>query len=163
MLDKRDYFKSFGEFLDYLSGLLVLMIVAIMFINILLRYTTGEGIVWTYEICQMFIILWITFLGSGVAVLNRDHIRVEALDKILPPKICWTVDFVRNLLTIAFLVFFIYSSILMIRISTDYTDLLRAPRKLVYVPLLVGASLMLLFIGYRIIRGDKKLQVGGRA
>lgn len=158
MSDKRDCFKRFGQLLDYLSGLLVLSIVVIMFVNIVLRYVTGEGMVWTYEICQMFIILWITFLGSSVAVLNRDHIRVEALDNILPPKIYWFIDFIRNLLTAGFLVFFIFSSFLMIRTSTDYTDLLRVPRKLVYVPLLVGAVLMFVFVGYRVIRGEKKLQ-----
>ncbi len=54
-------------------------------VNVVARYTLGEGMFWSGEVNRILIIL-ITFAGIGYAARHGRHIRMSAIYDAIPPK-----------------------------------------------------------------------------
>lgn len=57
---------------------MLLTMACIVFANVILRYTTGESLVWGEEISRQLMI-WITFLGAGMVLRFGGHVAVDSL------------------------------------------------------------------------------------
>ena len=66
--------------------LLIVLLAAIscmVFANVVLRYVTGDSIVWAEEVSR-HLMIWITFLGAGLVLRHGGHIAIEDLQDSLP-------------------------------------------------------------------------------
>ncbi len=50
----------------------------IVFVNVVLRYTTGDSIVWAEEVAR-HLMIWVTFLGAGLVLRFGGHVAIDAL------------------------------------------------------------------------------------
>jgi TRAP-type C4-dicarboxylate transport system permease small subunit len=57
----------------------------ITFANVVLRYLTSNSIVWAEEVSR-HLMIWLTFLGSGLVLRAGGHIAVDNLQDWLPAK-----------------------------------------------------------------------------
>jgi TRAP-type C4-dicarboxylate transport system permease small subunit len=69
--------------------LLIAMLLAmscIVFTNVVLRYTTGESLVWGEEIARQLMI-WVTFLGAGLVLRFGGHVAIDNLHAAARPSL----------------------------------------------------------------------------
>jgi TRAP-type C4-dicarboxylate transport system permease small subunit len=62
----------------WLLILLLLAMACIVFANVVLRYTTGDSIVWAEEVARHMMI-WVTFLGAGLVLRFGGHVAIDNL------------------------------------------------------------------------------------
>ena len=70
---------------EILFSLIILSMIVIGLFPVVLRYAGMSGITWTEPMSQ-HMVLWIAFLGAGVAVRERSSISIDALPLILKPR-----------------------------------------------------------------------------
>lgn len=100
--------RWFNENFERLLVSFITAFVAIsLFLQVLSRYVMNFSITWTEEIAT-FGLMWITYFGAAIAVVQRRHIRITILSDLLPPVPKKIVDILCN---VAFLVFIGFISI----------------------------------------------------
>lgn len=70
---------------DNTLAILLGLIVAIMFAQVMFRYTFNNSLSWSEEIAK-FIFIWITFLGAALCFRDRMHLGVDFLIEKIPEK-----------------------------------------------------------------------------
>jgi TRAP-type C4-dicarboxylate transport system permease small subunit len=81
------------KFLGALIAVGLMVMVALVFGNAVLRYLFNSGITVSEELSR-WIFVWITFLGAVVAIRNHAHLGTDFLVGRLPPlgkKICLVI------------------------------------------------------------------------
>jgi TRAP-type C4-dicarboxylate transport system permease small subunit len=58
--------------------LLLLAMACIVFANVVLRYTTGDSLVWAEEVAR-HLMIWGTFLGAGLVLRFGGHVAIDNL------------------------------------------------------------------------------------
>ncbi|MBN2370074.1 MAG: TRAP transporter small permease [Vicinamibacteria bacterium] len=71
--------------LSYVAALLLAMMAGIVFSNVICRYFLNASLYW-YEEVSRFLLLWIVFLGAVIAYIRGDHLGIDVLLIILPPR-----------------------------------------------------------------------------
>lgn len=67
-------------------GVLLLAATALVFVNVVLRYVFNYALSWGDEVIT-YSLLWLVFLGSGVAARQGAHISMEAVLTLLPARL----------------------------------------------------------------------------
>jgi TRAP-type C4-dicarboxylate transport system permease small subunit len=78
MLDRIERILVAGN--RWLLILLLLAMACIVFANVVLRYTTGDSIVWAEEVARHMMI-WVTFLGAGLVLRFGGHVAIDNLHR----------------------------------------------------------------------------------
>lgn len=118
----------------------------LLFVNVTMRYIFVSPISWAEEL-SLYLIVWIVFVGSSIAMRTQTHIGVDLLPLVLPPAGRRILALLVGVLILAFLaVFFYYSGVHTLRIygSGQVTPVMLAPMWLTYLAMPVGAALMFL-------------------
>jgi len=71
--------------LEKLLGLALIAAVAFNFVNVVGRYIFGRTFIAADEV-QIFIMVYIAFLGAAVATWRRLHLRMDVLVQLLPRR-----------------------------------------------------------------------------
>ena len=56
---------------------------AMVFANVVLRYTTDRSLLWVEE-ASRYLMIWLTFLGAGLVLRYGGHIGIDTLQEALP-------------------------------------------------------------------------------
>lgn len=92
--------KRFWDLMDHwimiLCILFLIILTIIIFFQVILRYVFSSPLVWVEEIAR-FLFIWITFLGSYLALRKEMHFQVKILTNYLPK-----ITIASNLLGILF-------------------------------------------------------------
>lgn len=86
---------------DALGAILLAVMVAVAFINVVVRYCTSFSFAWTEELTVNFFV-WIVLLGSARAFRGGEHLGVSLFHAILPPAGKRLCDLLFLLLSIGF-------------------------------------------------------------
>lgn len=95
-----------GEWTSWLA----LVIVALMAVNVLLRYAFSIGSVWAQEL-EWHLLAPLILFGMSYALRHGEHVRVDIVYGRFPNRVKLIVDVVSALLTIAISVLIIWFSI----------------------------------------------------
>lgn len=71
--------------LTALMVLALVVMIALVFVNVVLRYGFNSGISISVELSR-FLFVWVTFLGAVVALLKQQHLGVTTLMLLLPRR-----------------------------------------------------------------------------
>src|SRR5207247_8942829 len=63
-------------------GMLAAM-AAMVFVNVVLRFTTDRSLLWVEETSR-YLMIWLTFLGSGLVLRYGGHVGIDTLQEALP-------------------------------------------------------------------------------
>lgn len=66
-----------------LVGTLMIAMFALVFTNVVTRYGFGFSLSWSEEIAR-FLMIWVTFLGAGLALREGRHVALELVQDRLP-------------------------------------------------------------------------------
>ena len=140
---------------------LLLAMACIIFTNVVLRYTTGDSLIWAEEVARHMMI-WVAFLGAGLALRFGGHVAIDSLHRSVSTR---TAQFLRVIEVLGLSLFFIFMAIA----SSDYvwrtrfqsTAATDIPISFIYAAMPVGFVLMLvhlLFIARQYIADGSYVQ-----
>jgi TRAP-type C4-dicarboxylate transport system permease small subunit len=75
----------------------------LVFANVITRYLLNYSIIWVEEITQ-YEMIWVTYLGAGLALREGRHVAVDTLQDLLPHSLRRLARFVVWLAVFGFLV-----------------------------------------------------------
>jgi len=136
----------------------------LLFVNVVLRYWFLSPISWAEEL-TLYIMVWIVFVGSSVAIRTRGHIAIDLLPLALSPAGRHRLAVLIALITLVFLaVFFYYSGqhTLRVRSIDQVTPVMQAPMWLAYLAMPAGSALMAVRTGQLLWRLVRARRADGR-
>ena len=77
------FFDALSFWIERVLALAFAAAVILSFINVIGRYGFGVGVMWADEI-QIYIMIWMAFLGAVVVTWRKMHLRMDLLFKMLP-------------------------------------------------------------------------------
>jgi TRAP-type C4-dicarboxylate transport system permease small subunit len=115
---------------------------AMVFGNVALRLTTDRSLLWAEELSR-YLMIWLTFLGSGLVLRYGGHVGIDTLQEALPRH----AAAIRTVIFIVLLGFFL----LMVGVGARYaafawyqtTPVLQIPIGAVYLAMPAGFALMI--------------------
>jgi C4-dicarboxylate transporter, DctQ subunit len=140
-----------GAALAFSSGLL--------FVNVILRYVFLAPIAGVEEV-SLYLLVWIVFVGSSVAMRTRGHVAIDLVPRTLPTVQRRRLALLVSALVLIFLAVFFYYSLahtLSVKASGQLTPITQAPMWITYLAMPVGSALMFLRTSqflWGIIHGD---------
>ncbi|WP_027014181.1 TRAP transporter small permease [Comamonas composti] len=130
----------------WLLIVLLLAMACIVFANVVLRYTTGDSIIWAEEVARHMMI-WVTFLGAGLVLRFGGHVAIDNLHRAVGTK---SARVIRALVMASLAVFFIVMTVASSQYvyatrfqTTAATDI---PISYIYGAMPVGFVLMLMHL-----------------
>lgn len=162
MVTPGDIWAFINKSLEKICTAFVIGIELIVFFNVFFRYVLNNPLSWGEELVSI-LIFWITFLGAGLAVLQRKHMKMSLLELFLPESILKIIEHIISLLSMGFLALLFHSGLKMIDLMGHRpTELLRWPFFTVFAAIPIGASIMfineILVIKRRITDPDYKVK-----
>ena len=82
---------------DWVLYLSMIIMVIVTFANVIGRYVFNHSIAAADEIARMAFV-WLTYIGSIVAMKEGTHIRVDIVVSLVPPAVRKVFDIISNLL-----------------------------------------------------------------
>lgn len=127
---------------------LLLAMASIIFANVVLRYTTGDSIIWAEEVARHMMI-WVAFLGAGLALRFGGHVAIDNLHRAVSTRMA---RMLRSVVVLGLALFFIFMTVA----SSDYvwrtrfqsTAATDIPISFVYAAMPVGFVLMLVHLAF---------------
>ena len=98
------FFRLLSRLIESLVVLIAGIIVAIVTAEVTLRYLFSHSLIFTEELSR-YLMVWIVFLGSALAIRDGSHIHIQILVKRLSARMQQIVKLAAYALIIAFLVF----------------------------------------------------------
>ncbi|WP_284335857.1 TRAP transporter small permease [Comamonas sp. NoAH] len=144
MLDRFERGLVFAN--RWLLIVLLLAMAIIIFCNVVLRYSTGDSIIWAEEVARHMMI-WVAFLGAGLALRFGGHVAIDNLHRAVSTR---TARVLRTLVVVGLSLFFIFMTVA----SSDYvwrtrfqsTAATDIPISFIYAAMPVGFVLMLVHL-----------------
>ena len=130
----------------WLLIVLLLAMAIIIFSNVVLRYSTGDSIIWAEEVARHMMI-WVAFLGAGLALRFGGHVAIDNLHRAVSTR---TARVLRSVVVLGLSLFFIFmavaSSDYMWRTRFQSTAATDIPISFIYAAMPVGFVLMLIHL-----------------
>lgn len=142
-----------NQFESYIAAFLFIFICVLMFLQVISRYVFKHAFTWAEELSTLAFVPMI-YCGFASAVTNRKHITVEAVQFFVPFKVRKALKIISEFV---FLFFCIYMQAPLYRVvdnlGNSVTDLLRIPKKYIYIEI----PILLLLVAIRIIQNIIRL------
>ncbi len=121
-----------------MAAAMVVLVIA----NVFCRYVLNFSLVWAEEISQ-YLMVWVAFLGAGLALRQGRHVAVEMLQERLPAA---GRRAVRSALFIALLVFLVVLTVLGVQFAWFARDMetpvLNVSMAIPYAAVPIGSALL---------------------
>ena len=146
--DRRAVRSAYLRFCDALaaaSRVVVMILMAAMTVDCLLgvffRYVVQDALTWTEETAR-YLMIWMGFLATGLALREGGHIALEVVLARVPPGLQRVMLTLVHLLSLAFLVAVIGAGwLLLLRVSGQRTPVLGISMMWPYLAIPVGCLL----------------------
>ncbi|HKO67962.1 MAG TPA: TRAP transporter small permease [Burkholderiaceae bacterium] len=139
------------RFVQVNRALLIVLLAAMVvvtFVNVVMRYAGESSFLWGEEVGR-HLMIWLAFVGGGLALRNGAHIGVDSLERSLPTR---AATVVRAAITLILLVLF--TALLFEGIDYAWRTRFQASAALqismawVYAGMPIGCLLMLIHLGF---------------
>lgn len=138
---------------EYILAVLFAAMVVITAVNVFTRYCLAYTFSWAEQVTRILFV-WITMVGVSLAGLQGKHLKVTALNMVLPKKTGKIVLFIGNIISAIFgviIAYYIFSLILnMLEYAQTFSAVPWLPVWVMYIP---GVIFMLGFV-IRLFQGE---------
>jgi TRAP-type C4-dicarboxylate transport system permease small subunit len=142
--------RFLNKFEEIYSGLLMIAVAVIAFVQVVVRYVLKIPAPWTEEL-DRYLMVWLVFIAGAIAVRKKAHLRIELLEELFRSEIAS-----RILNIIVSVLILIFSAVLLI-ISLQFlrdqlmmgqlSPSMQISMAWVYAALSVGALLFFIHTG----------------
>ena len=124
----------------------------IVFANVVMRYTTGDSLVWAEEVAR-HLMIWCTFVGAGLTFRYGGHVAIDTLQQRSPERVAQALRLLVAAVIAVFCICMAYNSL-------DYLAIMRfqttpatgIPFSYVYAAIPAGLLLVLAHLGFALRR-----------
>ncbi len=143
-----NHMKSFNlvmcSFFRSLCQLLLLLMTFIVLAQVFFRYGLGDALTWSEE-ASRFLMVWLTFLASPVAYLEKSHIALDLISEKWGTTIKRLINITIHLLSLVLIILVLWkSSAMVVRGLTISAASLPIPMAVAYAAIPFGFFAMLL-------------------
>jgi TRAP-type C4-dicarboxylate transport system permease small subunit len=118
----------------------------LVFMNVISRYIFNHSIIWAEEASQ-YLMVWVAFLGAGLALRQGRHVAIEILQDRLPSTVRRMTRHLVALLLIVFMGILIVLGFQFAYFAWDQeTPVLNIPLGIPYLAVPIGALLLLIHL-----------------
>lgn len=122
--------------------LAVAVMTGLVLVQVILRYVFRAPLVWTEE-ASIFLMIWMAFVGTGVAARRGSHIAMTLLVEHLPTRLSRALIFFSQLAVLAFLLLVVWQGWLLAKSAEGVrSPALGMPMKWPYLTIPLGACFM---------------------
>ena len=144
----RTAYSRFLDILDkicyYLIAVMMIVMVVVMVYQVVLRYVFDRSNLWSEEVAR-YLCVYVTFLGSFIAIRRNSHLKVDFFVELMSPKVRKILRLVTSVAITLFLVYMAGKGIEMVRGGfRNITAGLNIPMAYIYIAIPVGCILMIL-------------------
>lgn len=118
----------------------------LVFINVILR-SFGFGITWAEEATR-YIIVWLSFIGGSLCAKHGEHVGIDLLTQVTPPKVTKIIVASAQLISSGFMFVLVYYGWLMAKSTMETGQIstgVMMPMWIIYMGIPIGC----LFMGLR--------------
>lgn len=125
-------------------GIVMLLMTAFVFIQVICRYIFNFTLPWTEELAR-YLMIWAVFLGAAVSLRQSNLIALEILVQFTPKSISKIIQIIAQVISLIFFVVLVNTGMDMLKISGFETaPVTKLPMSIVYSSLPVSMVLMIL-------------------
>ena len=123
------------------TSAMFLFIVIVTLLQVFFRYILNDALSWSAELTKI-VFVWMTFLGSAVAINRNRHMRIDTLVQLVPERPRVIIDILLQAAIIVFLIVISYHGLAIIeRSARILTGALRWPRSVFFLPVVISGVL----------------------
>lgn len=127
-------------------GLMMAVMFALVFTNVVTRYGLGFSIAWAEEVAS-FLMIWVTFLGAGLALREGRHVAIDVLQDRLPERARRGLRLVLALVILGFLALLTWLGIQFVTFGwRSVTFVTQVPRGIPYLAVPIGCAMFALHL-----------------
>jgi TRAP-type C4-dicarboxylate transport system permease small subunit len=127
--------------LEAVTVALLALYFVLVVLQVFFRYVLNRSLFWSEELVR-FALVWSVMLGSAVVAYRGEHLRIDALDGLLSPRLRRIVGRLAEFLTFVFCVILAGTGVqFTLRTLTQRSAVLEVPIWAVYAAIPVGAVL----------------------
>jgi TRAP-type transport system small permease protein len=140
-------FRSFDQGLQKLTAwvcvLLAAQMTVVVLVGVFWRYVLNDALAWAEELAR-YTMIWMSWLGGGLALRRGGHLAAEfAIDR-LPPGARRMIILAGQVLALGFLLIVLWYGVALTRnVALQTTSALRVSMQFPYSAMPVGALLMI--------------------
>ena len=116
----RDGLRRISDYINKISVILIifslLAMTFIVLIQVFFRFVLNNALPWPEEISR-YLMIWMTFLGSGIACKYEEHIGVNFIRNRIQKKYQFFIQFIISCCILIFLAFCIWKGILLLKFT----------------------------------------------
>jgi len=118
----------------------------LVFTNVVSRYLFNHSLVWVEEFTQ-YQMIWITWLGAGLALREGRHVAVDLLHDVLPDPLCRLLRWALVFIMLAFLAALAWYGMQIVAFTWNQeTPMLGIRTGIPYLGIPIGAALFALHL-----------------
>jgi TRAP-type C4-dicarboxylate transport system permease small subunit len=118
----------------------------LVFVNVVTRYVFGTSLIWVEELTQ-YEMIWVAYLGAGLALREGRHVAVDTLQDLLPSLGRRRLRQVIAAATLAFLVVLVVLGLQIVAFTWDQeTPVMNVPAGVPYLAVPIGAAALALHL-----------------
>lgn len=143
MIKISKLFKIIEKIEEGFSFFMLMFATFLVFVNVILR-ALGFGITWAEEGTR-YIIVWLSFIGGSLCAKHGEHVGIDLLTQITPPKVTKIIVSTAQLISAVFMFVLVYYGWLMTE-STMLTGQISTgvmmPMWIIYLGIPIGCFFM---------------------
>ncbi len=148
--------KSFDDWLFIsvprtIIGILILIMVAINFANVVGRHAFGQAVFWSEEIMTLFLV-WSVFIGAIAVTYKGRHLKMDLFSQTFPPlwkRVVNVLVFLSLIFALSYTLYYSYQVVKIIHITGQVSNAAKYPLVIQHVALLVGLTCIILAVLFR--------------
>lgn len=153
----RNICRTLFKALEWFAIICMVVLTLIVFMDVILRYIFKQGFSWTQEIATLMLV-WFSFIGMAIGVLEKIHISIEMFTSKLPGKVITVLECFNHILIAVFGEAMIYfGAVIMDMTKLSTMPATKLPSSVLYIILPLSGVLVLLNAVLVAARQDKKI------
>ena len=146
--------------INTITGIMLLAMVFIVFVQVIMRYLMGHSISWSEELTR-YMFVWMIYAGVNLGIKAGIQIKIDVVDMIFKGNAIKMVRIIQHILTVVAILFAAYGSIMLIKVGFRATSpSLHVPMWIMYLVFPIGFLLDLVETIRRIViemKGDERV------
>lgn len=159
MAKVRHFFEKLQKLVNGITGLMLIAIMVIIFVQTFTRYVIFYSIPWSEE-ASRYLFVGMILLGINLGISQDLMVRIDLIDNFLSSKVKYFLEIGRQTVALVIAVVFFISTFDMIRIGKyQLSPALRLPMNVMYGTLCVGFLLAVAAVIFKladIVKGGKE-------
>ncbi|MGY4688320.1 TRAP transporter small permease [Salibacterium sp. K-3] len=133
-----------NKIVKYVASTMFVVLAVLVFFQVITRFVINFPLAWSEEISR-YLTIYIVFLGSALAVRNREHIAIDFLMDVVSAAKKRKLQFIVSIIsTVFFIILCYYGTVLTFTVIGQLTPTLQFSIAWVYAAVPLGSLIMAL-------------------